>query len=68
MLRSRSSMSLALPQFFESDDVGRAWKRAREKEQVRAYRHRHLSLNVVALVGLTRRVVAHVVSLRMQTR
>lgn len=68
MLRSRSSMSLALPQFFERDDVGRAWKRAHEKEQVRAYRHTCLPLDVMALAGIARRAVARVASLGVQTR
>jgi hypothetical protein len=68
MLRSRAPITLALPQFFENDDLGRAWKRARKQEQVRAYRHTGLPPDVMALAGFARRAVARVVPLGMQSR
>jgi hypothetical protein len=60
MLRSRSSITLALPQFFENDEIGRAWMRSREREIALAFRSPRSVLNIAALTGAARRAVAWV--------
>jgi hypothetical protein len=59
MRRSRSPISLALPQFFENEEIGRAWMRAREQETPAACSPEHL-LGLAVLAETVRRAVGRV--------
>jgi hypothetical protein len=57
MRRSRSPISLALPQFFENEEIGRAWMRAPEQETPAACSSPEHLFDLAVLAETVRRAV-----------
>jgi len=53
-------MSLALPQFFENEEIGRAWMRAREQETPAACSSPEHLFDLAVLAETVRRAVGWV--------